>query len=143
MTPSEAITKLNPMSAKYLPHDVTGDGKPETFCNLFISDVADECGAKLPEGMVNEVVGTFLLTQDGRDEGWAQVDAVEARFAANREHLVLVAWVNELGHGHIALVIPSVGEELRIAQAGRTNSANMPIAQGFGSYPVRFFVFMK
>ena len=35
-------------SARYAARDVTGDGRPESWCNVFAQDVAEAMGAPLP-----------------------------------------------------------------------------------------------
>lgn len=141
MTPDEAylavVKRVDPYSPKYARRDVTGDGVDETFCNFFAHDVCTELGAELPCVKANEQVK--WLRDVGPTCGWHPCDAVEAKFAADRGILTLATWLNEVAHGHIAVVVPCSGAEVCIAQAGARNYLRGPIAAGFGSYPVRFF----
>jgi hypothetical protein len=57
--------------------------------------------------------------------------------AAARGHLVVVGWDSKgKGSGHVAILLP----EGPIAQAGRKNFVGRTVAEGFGKYPVRFFI---
>ncbi len=138
MTPLEAVERVNPLSAKYVRRDVTGDGIPESFCNIFIQDVADELAVPLPRKLANDLV-LWLDSTDGQNLGWRRCDAVEARDAASAGAFTLATYRSSRGHGHIAVCIPSDGPDLQIAQAGSINFLRAGIAHGFGSLPVRYF----
>ncbi len=141
MTPAEyfaAVAKVDPLSPKYLRRDVTGDGIPETFCNAFVCDVADELAIPLPRKLANDLIG-WLGGEDSSALGWLDVDGPEAFEAARRGQFTLATWRNPSGHGHLAVLVPSVGPELQIAQAGTVNFIGSGIARGFGSLPTRFF----
>lgn len=127
---------------RYAPRDLTGDGRNETFCNVFAADVCSAMGAPLPRLRANQMVS--WLAGPGSDAGWAEVNSASARLFAAYGHPTLVAWQNPDPQqpGHIAVVRPSTltSEPLRIAQAGARNFARGTLAAGFGSRPVRFFV---
>ncbi len=133
------VRRVDPMGKQYLRRDVTGDGLPETFCNFFAHDVCEAYGAELPQDLVNVQVKWLDEADGGLAAGWSPVDAVEAHFCAERGILTLATWVNEHGHGHIAVLVPSGTDQIHIAQAGRTNFIDGKLAQGFDSLPVRFF----
>ncbi len=125
---------------RYQRRDVTGDGVPETFCNVFARDCCRALGVPLPEGMrANQLVD--WLTGEGRTKGWEQVSAHVARAMADEGQVVLPAWFNRNGgSGHIAIVLPTHGEAgLHIAQAGRTNFARCRLEQGFGDLQPTLF----
>lgn len=125
---------------RYARRDITGDGRAETFCNAFARDVMGALGCPLPWGLrANEL--TAWLTGDGREYGWGQVDAHQARSLAEEGLPVLACWFNRnAGPGHIAVVVPSRGADgLWIAQAGAHNFTRGELSRGFGSLPVSFF----
>lgn len=135
-----AIAAVDPLAPKYLRRDVTGDGKPETFCNTFIVDCCLALGVVVPWLLANDLI-TWLL-DDAKD--WVCVDAVDAMHAANRGAPTLATWANADGPGHLAMVVPSTDSaEVQIAQAGYRNYLRAPLATGFGSRPVRFFTHHK
>lgn len=135
--------------ARYTPRDVTGDGINETWCNLFAQDVAEAMGVMVPRQMrANQLVQ--WLANDAASFDWECLQrdgtmsddeaAHVAQAMADEGQLVLVGWVNPAGPGHIAVVVPSLGEPgLWIAQAGRTSFTRAPLAQGFGGRVVSYF----
>lgn len=72
---------------RYAPEDVTGDGRDETWCNLFAWDVTRALCAELPHwwrGRELTANGLYdWLLQYGRHFGWGEGRAVEALAAAN------------------------------------------------------------
>lgn len=129
---------------RYKPRDVTGDGIPETFCNVFATDVAQACGVVLPHWWRGrEYTANALydwLGDEGAEFGWEPVDEAGAVKAANEGRLALAIWQNPNGPGHVAVVIPSPGDTALIAQAGRTNFYGRPVESGFGRREVKFYV---
>jgi hypothetical protein len=142
------IKELNVTKA---PRYQAKDGK--TYCNIFVTDVCRAMGfapshwvdtagnpakAGLPhrELTANSMVDWFR--NQGQRFGWDEVDRDTALDAAERGHLVVVAWQNPLrAHpGHVAIVLP----EGTIAQAGAKNFVGYTIREGFGELPVVFFV---
>lgn len=134
--------------ARYTPRDVTGDGVNETWCNLFVQDVSEAMSVMVPRQMrANQLVQ--WLAQDAAPFDWeclsleTQSDEDAAHVAqamADQGQLALAGWVNPAGPGHLAVVVPSLGEPgVWIAQAGRTNFTRAPLAQGFGGRIVTFF----
>lgn len=128
--------------ARYQSRDVTGDGVAETFCNLFAQDVAEAMSAPLPRHMLANATVAWLDAEAIRDASeWCAVDAHAAQMAANEGELALVGWVNPGGPGHLAVVVPSLGDAgTWIAQAGRQNFTRAPLLSGFGTLPVRFWI---
>lgn len=141
----------------------------ETFCNLFVYDMAVNYGATLPlyvtdgKGNTNDHITRWLdanlmkdwldnrlnvpgvYTQGGAN-GWVKVDANTAAQAANNGQLAIVA-----GAGHMAVVrsgnsphIKSPNDVL-IAQAGARNFNQGRMVDGWGQYAnqAEFYVYQK
>jgi hypothetical protein len=149
-----AVGRLNPEQDYYEPHDISGDGRPETFCNWFVADVLDLMGIKLPhydesagycspgnpifpDGRCKPKSATELNTyfNQGGDGHWKDVDRNEAVSLSNQGNVVVASIP-----GHIGLVIPGgQGSEVHIAQAGARCGKDMLLEQGFGHADVEFF----
>jgi hypothetical protein len=125
---------------RYRPRDVTGDGKAETWCNLFAQDMSEAMGAPLPRHMTANGLCAWLQGDDARHGGWEETTQHVAQRMADEGQLSLATWLNPLGPGHIAVLVPSLGEAgCWIAQAGATRFTRAPLRAGFGDLPVRFF----
>lgn len=135
-------------SRRYAIRDTSGDGRPDSFCNIFASDVAHAMGVVLPHE-VNEhgdptepLRGKELsanatarwLRQHGPRFGWKPATETQAREAANAGHFAVATWLHVAGTGHIAVLRPSDSDRTLIAQAGRHNFEKGTLAQGFGSH---------
>ncbi|MDP2271245.1 MAG: hypothetical protein Q8K32_10975 [Archangium sp.] len=127
-------------AGRYARRDVTGDGIPETFCNVFARDCCRALGVPLPEGMTANQLVNWLSTV-GRSRGWEQVELHVARAMVDEGQVVVPGWFNRNGgSGHIAIGKPTHGEAgFHIAQAGRTNFARGLLARGFGDLQPTFF----
>lgn len=128
--------------ARYQRRDVTGDGVPETFCNVFAQDVAEAMGCVLPRYTRANGLLEWLASPAAREHDWEEVPTAHvARAQADAGQLALVAWHSRgAGSGHIAVVVPSLGEPgLWIAQAGLQNFTRGSLQSGFGSRAVSFF----
>ena len=129
---------------RWQPRDLTGDGKPETFCNVFAYDVAQAMGVPLPRARANDLYD--FLMDEATDHAtipprWELVDAHVAQRCADEGQLVFAAWKNPGGPGHIAVLLPSLGEPgVWIAQAGRVNFGRGRLENGFGTLSPSFFV---
>lgn len=122
---------------RYRKRDVTGDGKDETFCNFFVRDACDALGVPLPRPMrANELIQWFVTAP-----GWELVDEHTAQAMAEQGQVVVACWFNHNGGpGHLALVVPSLGEPgTWVAQAGAVNFSRGPLASAFPGLPVTFF----
>ena len=124
--------------ARYMPRDITGDGVPETFCNLFAQDVSEAMGVLLPRNTRANQLARWLATL-GERVGWGMVGSHVAQRMADEGQLAVSIWVNQSGGpGHIAVLVPSLGEPgLWIAQAGAANFTRQSIVSGFGFKPDR------
>ena len=126
---------------RYQRRDVTGDGVPETFCNVYARDVCRALGVPLPENMRANDLVAWLSGSVVCGTGWEPATAHVAQAMANEGMPALAGWFNRNGgSGHIAVVLPSSSPTLEIAQAGRTNFARGALARGFGDLSPSFFV---
>lgn len=123
---------------QYQPHDVTGDGRPETFCNFYAADVCRDLGAPLPQRTANEQLA-WIVSYEGMRAGWDPCSAKEAVRCAEAGMAVVVG-CTEQPHGHIAIVVPGPGPGVWITQAGAQCFACRPVGAGFGNRPVRYWV---
>lgn len=126
--------------ARYLPEWF---GKQRrTKCNVLVADATQALGCAVPWVLANEQV-RWLATQGCQRYGWVTCDKGAAAGYAHRGWPTLAAWENPTPgeSGHIAFVIPPPTDAsgLWVCQAGAVNRASMPLASGFGAYPVTFF----
>ena len=134
------VAKLDPERAeRYRPRDVTGDGKAETFCNVFLRDALLELGLEVPAALANDMVDWFD-GEKGKAAGWRRVTLHQAEVLARDGYPVAVGWKNSRGHGHVALGVPPPLREdgtpapgLHCAQAGKSNWRCRPVLRGFGA----------
>lgn len=128
--------------ARYRPHDITGDGHDETFCNVYSQDICEAMGVMLPRNKrINDLI--LWLATNGREHGWEQADSSHtAQRMADEGQVALATWFNRNGaSGHVAVLVPSLGEDgVWVSQAGRTCFTRGPLAAGFGQLPVTYFV---
>lgn len=130
--------------ARYAPRDVTGDGKPETFCNLFAQDVCEAMGVELPRNARANELHAWLAgpaTCSARS-GWERADAHAGMAMAEQGCLALAVWPHPAGgSGHMAILVPSLGEPgVWCAQAGRVNFTRELLQRGFGPIAPSVFV---
>lgn len=132
------------------------DDRRETWCNIFAWDVTRALDAEVPHwvdragrgvraGRGRELTANATvrwLETHGAARGWAEGDAASAVGAAEAGQPVLAVWQNPDGHGHLAVVVPTLSREpcLHVAQAGATCFSSRPLAEGFGERPARFFI---
>ena len=127
--------------ARYQP------GSGETWCNVALWDWTRALGCEIPHWVgepphrheLNANGVCLWLRTTGAREGWTRAGAAEARDHAARGGVAVAVWEDPDGHGHVAILRPCA-DEIRIAQAGSRCLADAPIARGFGSRPVVFFV---
>lgn len=127
--------------------DVTGDGVPEPWCNLFLERVCEEMRVPLPKGLRANEQAEWLASEAGRAAGWEKLDnAHTAQSSADAEVLVVATWINPVVHdgkrlsGHVGLLVPSNGVPgVWNAQAGRRRYSRGLITQGFGPIVPTFF----
>lgn len=120
-----AVSQVDPENNPDLQmRDVTGDGIPETFCNVFVRLVLAVLGLIIPALLCNELIKWFSEQPD-----WVKVTATEAALRAELGFPTVGVWKNPSGkHGHIVLVVPAIGGTgMHTAQAGARNWSNEPI----------------
>lgn len=122
---------------KYRKRDVTGDGLPETWCNVFLSDATAALSCPVPLFLANAQVA--WLREMGAAHGWRMVDAHQAEVLISEGYPVVAGWSNPRGHGHVAVGSPSEEKGLHVAQAGSVNFTCRPISRGFGLTPYLLF----
>lgn len=125
--------------ARYAPHDVTGDGKPETFCNVFAQDMAEAMGVLLPRNMRANELRAWLLGAGVKNSWalgtlWERSDAHAGMAMAEQGCFAVASWANPTGGpGHIAVLMPSLGEAgVWAAQAGAVCFVRELLQRGFG-----------
>lgn len=127
---------------RYAKRDVTGDGKPETFCNFFTRDVSRAMHAPLPEGMRANQMFDWLDGAEAKAAGWETCDEHTAQRAADEGLFVVAVWKNPSGGpGHITPLIPSEGQPgTWVANVGANNFARGLLVRAFGGLKPSFFV---
>lgn len=124
-------------ATRYKARDITGDGIPETFCNIWSADVSSvlQPASPLPRGLRANELYTWL------GDNWLEVTANEAQAHANDGTLCFAVYKNLSGPGHIAPVCPDCGDAgIWVSHVGRTNLVRCTVGQAFGDLPVRFYV---
>lgn len=131
---------LDAWHPRYGRRDLTGDGRDETFCNVFVRDFAAAMGTPVVGSLANDQVA-WLASIDARQRGWATISEHAAHGCAEEGMPVLVGWHSRgAGPGHVAVVVPSLDEPgTWIAQAGRRCFSRGLLASGFGDRAVSFF----
>lgn len=122
-------------AARYRPRDLTGDGRPETFCNVHSCDVAEAMGVLLPRGLRANALMEWLIGASHRqpESQWEIVDAHVAQACADVGQLALATWFNRGG--------PGQGEPgTWVSNVGARNFLRGQLAEAFGDRPVTFFV---
>lgn len=130
------------LKGTWAPHDITGDGKHETFCNWFLAAVTACLGCPVPKILANKQF-EWLSMPPGQKAGWYEVDAGTGQRLANKGQPVVAAWCNPnlSKSGHVALLVPQPKGEsgVWIAQAGKTCFTQGRLEQGFGRISPKFF----
>jgi hypothetical protein len=119
------------------------DGRPgdETFCNFAAVAMTTAMGAPLPQMRANAIA--LWLEGQAIDEAsqWEEINEHTAQAMADEGQVAVAVWVNEAGGpGHIAVLVPSLGEPgTWIAQAGTSNFTRGLLIKGFGDKTPRFY----
>lgn len=113
------------------------DGKLTTFCNIFMWDATRALMAEIPHWVgeegdrrelnCNNTLGWLEL--HGPAAGWRETkDPLVAAAHASNGGPAIVIWRNPSGGpGHVAMLLPSSGTEVRIAQAGARCLFDVPL----------------
>lgn len=133
-------------AARYQPKE------ERTWCKTYLWDVltalgcgdvaahwVDRAGMPVKPGAKGsmETRANDVVMRLGRQlYGWRHAEESSAYAHADAGRPAVAGWYNRAGPGHVALVLPG----RVIAQAGATNFFGRPVAAGFGSKPVSFFV---
>jgi hypothetical protein len=129
---------------RYRKRDIDGNGRLDTFCNIFVSDVTAALCAPIPHRLNAEwqnVAANARWLRSGRN-GWMEASAEFAQDRADLGHPSVAVYDPISGNGHIAILRPSRGRPgVWIAQAGGINFLSGRLEQGFGKYTphVRFY----
>lgn len=133
-----------------------------TYCNWFVADVLKLLNVEVPRvgsytysdynspvfGMQRKpwlAEKLFDYFSKGGDGKWRTIDGSTAITKANQGRVVVAAIGIPPGgsDGHIAIVVPGgSGPNVRVAQAGRINSKNISITDGFGGRTPRYFEYV-
>ncbi|MDX2014176.1 MAG: hypothetical protein SFW67_28515 [Myxococcaceae bacterium] len=127
---------------RYWPRDLTGDHRPETFCNVFTCDYAHGMRVTLPRLLANDLFRWLHAPESGGAAGWAQVLEAEAQRLANLGCPVVAVWRNPHPHkpGHIAPVVPNLGEPFTsCSNVGKRNLLRCRLVDAFGNVTPHFF----
>lgn len=128
----------------------------KTYCNIFVLDVISALGLGAPTYWHDPITGdkaefaegaemsanlmTPWFATHGIEKRWQMTrDPMEAMALADSGNVCVATWFNKKGLGHVAIVRPDA--PLRVAQAGKIRSSNLPLARAFGVHlpEVRFW----
>lgn len=129
---ADQILDQFPLTAeRYRARDVTGDGRPETFCNFFTRDYMRARGTHLPEGMTaNRIWGWLHATQYDFIQVPTAAD-MNALLAAGRPGFAIAP--NPEGPGHM---VPcrrgGFHDNVLCNHVGGHNVPRITISQAFG-----------
>lgn len=134
-------------NSDWIKHDITGDGKPETFCNHAVTWIAERMGCHdFPQGTL---AGDMIGIMETGGSGWRRDSGERAHRHAWRGGLAIAA-KRYAGPDHVAVVYPeaqmaaspSWGRQVPwVANVGKLNqvmpaSRAFPVAEGEPDYYV-------
>ncbi len=102
--------------------DLTPKPDGTTFCNIFIQSICTTMGYDNFSGMN---ANQMFQKMSGTSSGWISVEDEVAQFHANAGVLVIAAWSNAAGHGHVNLIIPGLIENSNSAGKSVPKCANV------------------
>ncbi len=108
---------------------------PLTLCNDYATCFAAAFGAELPPMKANDQ-WLWLQSNEAKMKGWRWVpDRKEAQQRVRLGALVAVVARNILGHGHIAMGVPSMlaPSEFHVTAAGASTYVNVRLETSFGA----------
>ena len=134
-------------TARYRPRDYDGDGRRETFCNVFLNDVTRALGCEIPRRIESKWMTANdqidWLRAHGGSAGWIERkhndSALLAAVASGAP--AVVTWRALTGSGHVALIVPTPPNKTGrfVAQAGVICSPALPLKLAFGKREVQYF----
>lgn len=128
---------------RYEVRDTSGDGRADTFCNIFLWDCTTALRCEIPhwwQGSELSANATIdWLVAWGREHGWRECSHEQAVEAADAGRPAVPTWKSSAGSGHVAILLPSRLGTPMIAQAGRRNLFDAPLRAGFGTRPLRYW----
>lgn len=124
---------------RFRKRDVTGDGRPETFCNFWAVAFAWAMGTPIPQLRANQLFEWFQ-SDEAKQQGWELVNEHVAQAMADTGQVAFAVWRNPEvtadgweKPGHIAPIMPSLGETgTFLANVGASNFSRGRIATAFG-----------
>ena len=122
------------------PEFVPGGGL--THCNAFAQRIATKMDVAIPLVLANQQ-HEYLMDASPKGAPWERTDAHTAQAMADQGCLAVASWVNPIegAHGHIAILVPSMGEEgVWVAAAGAKNFTRTLIQHSFGVIAPDYFV---
>lgn len=123
---------------RYRCRDVTGDLKPETFCNFYTRDVARAMSAPLPEGKTANQIYEMLAA--GKVEGFTEISEFEAKFCIALGKFVVAVSFNAHGPGHITPCRDVIDGTIYVDHVGVHNARKIPAHVAHGEAPKKYFV---
>lgn len=132
---------------RYRPRDYDGDGKRETFCNVFINDATDALGCPVPRRLDRTWYSANAqhewLAKYGEANGWRVVDRTWIHPLVEGGRPIVATWLNDsMGPGHIALCVAHKDgrDGIYVAQAGIVCHSCLPYGAAFGRREAKFYV---
>lgn len=113
-------------------HDITGDGKPETFCSQAVRRAANRYGCSDFGAELDPITANMICDRlAGGLPGWRQDTGDRAAAHALKGGLAIAAKAYE-PHGHVAVVAP------RAMQHSGSWGKDVPVLANVGKPPNRF-----
>lgn len=98
----------------HTPKDITGDGKPETFCNRAVFHVIQRMGSnQLRDADGNAMMADQMVDAMRRSDRWQAVEMEAAQQLANDGQVVVAGMTSKelsADHGHVVVVRPGLPE---------------------------------
>jgi hypothetical protein len=98
----------------HTPKDITGDGKPETFCNRSVFHVLKCMGSsQLRDADGGAMLADQMIDAMRRSPAWQSVEMEQAQPLANEGAVVVAGLTSQelsAQHGHVVVVRPGTAE---------------------------------
>lgn len=144
--------------ARYTIRDTSGDGRPDTFCNIHSTDVSWALDAPIPhlvdmadrplfarqpgDRELSANATSEWLRKNGKAYGWEKVTAQVAQLHNLAGGPAFAVWRNPTGKsGHIAPLRPTpTGKPQRIQNVGAVNFRDDVLTRAFGAYVPEYWI---